>query len=70
MTQAHDTQTRATQGRSAQSAVPSSASPAISRTFRRVFVWFDLLFGSFTGAYIYGRIYFHKNSPNKSRRRV
>ena len=33
----------------------------ISLTFRRAFVWFDLIFGVFTAPYIYGRIYFRKD---------
>lgn len=37
--------------------------PHRSLTFRRIFVWIDLIFGAFTVAVIYGRIYFHKNSP-------
>ena len=37
--------------------------PKRSRTFRRVFVWIDLIFGQVTHALIYGRIYFHRNSP-------
>jgi fatty acid desaturase len=40
--------------------------PATSRTFRRVFVWFDLLFGVIAAPYIVGRVYFNKNSPLKS----
>ncbi len=37
--------------------------PSASRTFRRIFVWFDLFLGTITTPYIYGRIFFHKNSP-------
>lgn len=37
--------------------------PNSSLWFRRVFVWLDLIFGFVTAPYIYGRIYFHRNSP-------
>ncbi|MFN0197250.1 MAG: fatty acid desaturase family protein [Planctomycetaceae bacterium] len=37
--------------------------PKTSLTFRRIYVWFDLIFGMFTAPYMYGRIYFHKDSP-------
>lgn len=37
--------------------------PNTSRTFRRIFVWFDLILGFVMSPYIYGRIYFHPNSP-------
>ena len=40
--------------------------PGTSVTFRRVFVWFDLLFGFLTSPYVYGRTFFHQNSPIKS----
>jgi fatty acid desaturase len=40
--------------------------PNASLGFRRAFVWFDLLLGVIAGPVIYGRIYFHKNSPIKS----
>lgn len=40
--------------------------PTTSRTFRRVFAWFDLLFGNLAAPYVYGRIFFHKKSPLKS----
>lgn len=39
--------------------------PNASRGFRRVFVWIDLLFGVLTAPVIYGRIYFHPDSPLK-----
>ncbi len=42
------------------------ADPNASLGFRRLFVWFDLLCGIASGPIIYGRIYFHKNSPIKS----
>jgi fatty acid desaturase len=42
------------------------ADPKSSRSFRRAFVWFDLLLGVIVAPYIYGRIYFHKHSPLKS----
>ncbi|APZ95613.1 fatty acid desaturase family protein [Fuerstiella marisgermanici] len=34
--------------------------------FRRAFVWFDLAFGIVTGPFVYGRTFFHKDSPIKS----
>ena len=37
--------------------------PTTSKTFRRIYVWFDLLLGVFTAPYMYGRIFFHKDSP-------
>lgn len=37
--------------------------PGRSLWFRRIFVWLDLLFGIVTAPIIYGRIYFHPNSP-------
>ena len=37
--------------------------PAASRPFRIVFAWCDLLLGFITTPYMYGRIFFHKNSP-------
>lgn len=40
--------------------------PNASLGFRRAFVWFDLFCGIISGPIIYGRIYFHKNSPIKS----
>lgn len=40
--------------------------PTTSRGFRRLFVWFDFFLNIFASAYIYGRIYFHKNSPLKN----
>jgi len=40
--------------------------PNASLTFRRAFVWFDLLCGIVAGPITYGRIYFHKDSPIKS----
>ncbi len=40
--------------------------PHASLAFRRAFVWFDLLCGIAAGPLIYGRIYFHRNSPIKS----
>ena len=39
------------------------ADPTCSLSFRRVFVWIDLLFGSITAPLIYDRIYFHSQSP-------
>ncbi|MAT70274.1 MAG: fatty acid desaturase [Planctomycetaceae bacterium] len=40
--------------------------PDASLTFRRVFVWFDLLCGVVAGPIIYGRLYFSSKSPIKS----
>jgi fatty acid desaturase len=40
--------------------------PKASLAFRRAFVWFDLLGGIAAGPFIYGRIYFHRDSPIKS----
>jgi fatty acid desaturase len=37
--------------------------PGCSRAFRRLFAWADLLLGLFTSPYIYGRIYWHRQSP-------
>lgn len=37
--------------------------PNRSRTFRRIFVWFDLVLGIMAGPIVYGRIFFHKDSP-------
>jgi len=42
------------------------ADPNASLTFRRAFVWIDLLAGIATGPFVYGRIFFHPNSPLKS----
>ena len=39
------------------------ADPNASLAFRRAFVWFDLLCGIAAGPIIYGRIYFHRDSP-------
>lgn len=47
--------------------------PNASPAFRRVFVWLDLILGAITSPYIYGRIFFHRDSPIKSpqvRRRI
>lgn len=40
--------------------------PETSIWFRRAFVWFDLLFGFLAGPFVYGRTFFHKNSPIKN----
>jgi fatty acid desaturase len=40
--------------------------PNASLAFRRAFVWFDVFCGIAAGPIIYGRIYFHPNSPIKS----
>lgn len=37
--------------------------PKTSLTFRRIFVWFDLLFGFLTAPFTYARTYFHPDSP-------
>ncbi len=37
--------------------------PKTSVTFRRWFVWLDLVMGVFCSPAIYGRLYFHKDSP-------
>jgi len=42
------------------------AQPAISLSFRRVFVWFDLIFGCWTSPMIYSRIFFSKKSSDLS----
>lgn len=40
--------------------------PHASLGFRRAFVWFDLFCGVLAGPIIYGRMYFHPQSPIKS----
>lgn len=40
--------------------------PTVSVRFRRVFVWFDIACGALFAPYIYGRIYFHRDSPISS----
>ncbi|GAB5442361.1 MAG: hypothetical protein Fues2KO_27100 [Fuerstiella sp.] len=40
--------------------------PNTSVWFRRAFVWVDLLFGFITGPIVYGRTFFHKDSPIKN----
>ena len=42
------------------------SNPNCSRTFRQVFVLFDILFGFVVAPFIYGRLYFHRNSPLKN----
>jgi fatty acid desaturase len=42
------------------------SNPNCSRAFRRVFVLFDICFGFIASPIIYGRIYFHRDSPLKS----
>lgn len=37
--------------------------PRTSLAFRRMYVWFDLVFGAVSSPFIYSRIYFHKESP-------
>lgn len=47
--------------------------PSKSLRFRRIFLFFDIFFGLLLGPYIYGRIYFVKDSPirdPKLRRRI
>lgn len=41
--------------------------PKASLTFRRIFVWLDFFLGVLTSIYIYNRIFFHPESPVKSR---
>jgi fatty acid desaturase len=40
--------------------------PKCSRTFRRAFVFFDILFGVVASPFIYSRIFFHPDSPLKN----
>lgn len=42
------------------------ASPHCSLAFRRAFAWFELFLSTIGGAIVYGRIYFHKDSPVKN----
>lgn len=37
--------------------------PKASLTFRRIFVWFDFVFGAYFAMITYGRIFWHKDSP-------
>ena len=39
--------------------------PKCSLWFRRVFLWVDLVFGSFTAMYTFGRIFWHRDTPLK-----
>ncbi|MFQ5730357.1 MAG: fatty acid desaturase family protein [Planctomycetaceae bacterium] len=41
--------------------------PDVPLWFRRVFVWVDLLLGFVTAPAIYGRTFFHRNSPIRSK---
>ena len=41
--------------------------PGSSLAFRRIFVWFDLFCGLIAGPITYGRMFFHAESPLKSR---
>lgn len=43
--------------------------PNTSVAFRRVFVWLDLFLGALTAPYMYGRIYFHRDSPLNAKQR-
>ena len=43
--------------------------PQAPRWFRKIFVWCDLLLGFATAPIVYGRIYFHKDSPLKPEQR-
>jgi fatty acid desaturase len=43
--------------------------PQAPRWFRRIFAWCDLFLGALTAPIVYGRIYFHKNSPLKAEQR-
>ncbi|MEQ9406657.1 MAG: fatty acid desaturase [Fuerstiella sp.] len=40
--------------------------PNMSLWFRRLFVWLDLAFGFLTGPFVYGRTFFHRDSPIRS----
>jgi len=42
--------------------------PKTSIWFRRVFVWIDLLFGFVLAPAVYGRTFFHKDSPIRSKK--
>jgi fatty acid desaturase len=42
------------------------SNPTCSKEFRRVFVFFDVLFGFVMSPFIYSRIFFHRDSPLKS----
>lgn len=44
------------------------ADPKASKAFRRAFVWFDLVLGFIAGPIVYGRIFFHRDSPLKDRK--
>lgn len=37
--------------------------PNASLWFRRIFCWLEIPFGIFTSPFVYGRLYFHKDSP-------
>lgn len=39
------------------------ADPAAPRWFRRIFVWCDFCFGWLVNPFVYGRIFFHRDSP-------
>lgn len=39
------------------------SNPNCSRSFRRVFVFLDIVFGFLTSPFIYSRIFFHRDSP-------
>ena len=41
--------------------------PTTSVAFRRVFVWLDLLVGIFASPFVYGRTFFHKDSPIRAK---
>ncbi len=41
--------------------------PKRTRRFRRAFAIFDLLIGAYTIAFVYGRIFWHRDSPIRSR---
>jgi fatty acid desaturase len=42
------------------------SNPRRSRTFRRVFVFFDIVLGFLVAPFIYSRIFFHRDSPLKN----
>lgn len=45
------------------------ADPKASKRFRRAFVWLDVFAGAVAAPFVYGRIYFHPDSPLKPEQR-
>jgi len=45
------------------------SSPQAPLWFRRLYVWFDLFVGFLSAPIVYGRIYFHRDSPLKTEQR-